>query len=388
MRWPEDVDVHRLTAATAQLDPPLAALDLAALKANARELVQRAGGKPVRVASKSVRCRDVLELALATPGFAGVMAYSLREANWLARCGFENILVGYPTADRAALRNLVDDPQLLRTITLMVDDADQLNVIRAASATASVRVCLDVDASLRIGRLHVGVRRSPLRTPEDAVRLARRACDSGFVVAGVMFYEAQIAGLPDTNPAVRLLKRRSAAELGLRRAGVVEAVEKVVGALEFVNSGGTGSLESSSADPSVTEVTAGSGLYMPGLFDGYRSFTARPALFFALPVTRRPARDFATLFGGGYPASGPAGSARLPRPVDRGLALLRAEGGGEVQTPVRGPAARGLQIGDRVWFRHAKAGELAERFTTIQLVEDGRLVGAAPSYRGEGHSFG
>lgn len=388
MRWPADVDIDGLTAATAELDPPLAALDLPALKANAGDLVRRAGGKPVRVASKSVRCRAVLQMALATSGFAGVMAYSLREANWLAQCGFQDILVGYPSADRSALRELANDPRLLDTVTLMVDDVQQLELIRAASATAPVRICLDVDASLRIGRVHVGVRRSPLRTPEDAVQVARRARDDGFRVAGLMFYEAQIAGLPDTNPVVRLLKRRSAAELLLRRAEVVEAVEKVVGALEFVNSGGTGSLEASSADPAVTEVTAGSGLYMPALFDSYRAFTARPALFFALPVTRRPADAIATVFGGGYPASGPAGSSRLPYPVERGLALLRAEGGGEVQTPVRGPAARGLQIGDRVWFRHAKAGELAERFPTIHLVEDGRLVDVVPTYRGEGRAFG
>lgn len=388
MKWPEDVDVQGLTAATAGLDPPFAALDVAALRANARDLAIRAGGKPVRVASKSVRCRAVLDTALASPGFAGVMAYSLREAIWLARGGVENILIGYPTVDRGALRELTDDRRLLDAVTLMVDDPAQLDVVRAAAPTAPVRVCLDVDASLRIGRLHIGVRRSPVRTAEQAVQLARQATDAGFVVAGLMFYEAQIAGLPDDNPAVRLVKRRSAAELRVRRAVVVEAVEKAVGAVEFVNSGGTGSLESSAADPSVTEVTAGSGLYMPALFDGYRSFAARPALFFALSVTRRPAPAVATLFGGGYPASGPPKRSRLPRPVDRGLALLGTEGAGEVQTPVRGRAARALGIGDRVWFRHAKAGELAERFPTVHLIEDGRIVGAVPTYRGEGQSFG
>jgi D-serine deaminase-like pyridoxal phosphate-dependent protein len=316
------------------------------------------------------------------------MTYSLREAIWLARNGIHDLLVGYPTADRAALRELGGDERLTEAITLMVDDADQLAAARAAASAAAVRICIDVDASLRVGRVHIGVRRSPVRTPEQAVRLARRASDNGFVVAGVMFYEAQIAGLPDTNPAVRLAKRRSAAELAGRRAAVVEAVEKVVGALQFVNSGGTGSLESSSGDPSVTEVTAGSGLYMPALFDGYRSFAARPALFFALPVTRRPAPAIATLFGGGYIASGPAGRSRLPRPVARGLALLGTEGAGEVQTPVRGRAAEGLRIGDRVWFRHAKAGELAERFPTIHVVEDGRLAASVPTYRGEGQAFG
>jgi D-serine deaminase-like pyridoxal phosphate-dependent protein len=74
--------------------------------------------------------------------------------------------------------------------------------------------------------------------------------------------------------------------------------------------------------------------------------------------------------------------------VPRDLRLLGAEGAGEVQTPVRGRAADRLRIGDRVWFRHAKAGELAERFPTIHVVEDGRLVESVPTYRGEGQAFG
>jgi D-serine deaminase-like pyridoxal phosphate-dependent protein len=377
-----------LTAATADLDPPFAALDLAVLRSNAGELVARCAGKRLRVASKSVRCRNLLELTLATPGFTGVMAYSLREALWLARATSADVLLGYPTVDRAAIRELGTDDRMLGAVTLMVDDPDQLALIRSVLPGARVRICIDVDASLRIGPVHLGVHRSPLHSVADAVALARQATDEGFVVAGLMFYDAQIAGLPDRSAAVRLMKRRSDAELRRRRPAVVEAVEKQVGALEFVNSGGTGSLERSSADPAVTELTAGSGLYMPALFDQYDAFTARPALFFALPVTRRPAARIATLFGGGYPASGPAGRSRLPRPVDAGLALFKAEGTGEVQTPVRGRAASRLRIGDRVWFRHAKAGELAERFGVIHLVEDGRLVGSVPTYRGEGMFFG
>ena len=378
-----------LTAATADLDPPLVALDLAALDANATDLVRRAGGKPVRVASKSVRCRFVLERVLARGGFGGVMAYSLREALWLVEHGVTDVLVGYPTADRGALGSLAQSPAALSAITVMVDGTEQLDLITTATGGATVRVCLDVDASLRIGRLHLGVRRSPLRTPADAAEVAGEALHRGLDVVGVMFYEAQIAGLPDTSTAVRLVKRRSAAELASRRGEVVTAVAKVTGKpLEIVNAGGTGSLEISSADASVTEVTAGSGLYVPTLFDRYDAFTARPAMFFALPVVRRPAPDIATLLGGGYIASGPAGKTRVPKPVAAGLELLGTEGAGEVQTPVRGATASALHVGDRVWFRHAKAGELCERFDTVHLVSDATRVDSVPTYRGEGRSFG
>ena len=304
------------------------------------------------------------------------------------RGGATDVLLGYPSVDRAALAELADDETLAYAITLMIDDVAQLDLIRSVAPDAPLRVCIDVDASLRIGRLHLGVRRSPVRDHHDAAALADAAAARGFHVVGVMFYEAQIAGLPDTSPAVRLIKKRSAAELAHRRGRVVQAVERSVGALELVNSGGTGSLEVSSADAVVTEVTAGSGLFVPGLFDHYRAFEPRPALYFALPVVRRPAPGIATLFGGGYVASGPASRTRLPRIATGGLELLGTEGAGEVQTPVRGPAADSLRVGDRVWLRHAKAGELAERVDTIHFVEGGAVTQSAPTYRGEGRTFG
>ncbi|WUI29693.1 amino acid deaminase/aldolase [Nocardia sp. NBC_00416] len=383
-----------LHAATADLDPPLAALDLTVLRANAADLVRRAAGRPIRVASKSVRCRAVLEEVLgsgltAAGGFAGLMSYSLAEAIWLVRCGARDVLLGYPTVDRAALAELGGDAGLLAAITLMIDDAAQLDLIRDAigSATVTPRVCLDVDASLRIGSVHLGVRRSPVRTPDQAAELAEQARARGFRVVGLMTYEAQIAGLPDTSLPVRLVKKASAREIGRRRAAVLDAVVAVTGSLEIVNSGGTGSVELSAAAPGVTEITAGSGLYVPTLFDGYRTFVPRPALYFALPVLRRPAPAIVTVFGGGYIASGPAGKSRVPKPVwPKGLRLLGAEGAGEVQTPLSGAAE--LSVGDRVWFRHAKAGELCERFDRLYLVDGGGARVEVPTYRGEGKCFG
>ena len=209
-----------------------------------------------------------------------------------------------------------------------------------------------------------------------------------------MGYEGQIAGLGDAPPgkplkgkAIRLIQARSAPELNERRAHAIELI-RTVADLEFVNGGGTGSLETTATDKSVTELTAGSGLVGPTLFDAYTRFRPRPALVYALPVTRKPQADIATLFGGGYVASGTGTKDRLPRPyLPGGLRLTGTEGAGEVQTPVRGPAAIKLKPGDRVWMRHAKAGELAERFTTYYAL-DGTTVTPVPTYRGEGQCYG
>ncbi|AVZ41193.1 MULTISPECIES: alanine racemase [unclassified Dietzia] len=386
--------VEAVDVATTGLDAPLAALHLPTLRTNLADLRRRAGGTRIRIASKSVRSRGVLEEVLG-PGLRGdesvrgIMAYSLAEALWLVEAGCRDVLLGYPSVDRGALGRLGADPAALGAVTLMVDDERHLEIARESGA-GGARVCVDVDASLRLGPLHLGVRRSPLRSPVDVEPLVRRAVDMGFRVVGAMFYEAQVAGVPDDVRGVGLVKR-----LSMRRLlGVRHAVADVIAGLtgerpEIVNSGGSGSIAESAADPAVTEVTAGSGLFVPGLFDHYRSFTPRPSLFYALPAVRTPARGLTTFLYGGYVASGAPGPDRLPVPaLPTGLRYLGREGAGEVQTPVRGDVA----IGDRAWWRHAKAGEVCERFDTLHVVDDtaqgSAVVDRWPTYRGEGKCFG
>lgn len=382
-------DFDRYARLTADLDAPYAIVDLDAFRRNADDLVRRANGTPVRIASKSVRSRALITAALERPGFQGVMSYALPEALWLAATGIDDILIGYPTTHRTALRALSEDAEAAARITLMIDSPEHLEFIKSVTTGgARIQVCVDVDASLRILGQHLGVRRSPVRTPADAAALARTvAADDAFELVGVMFYEAQIAGLPDTSPAVRWVKRRSAAELADRRGAVVDAVKQFA-PLRLVNSGGTGSIEISSADPVVTEVTAGSGLYGPTLFDKYDVFQPEHAVAYALDVVRRPAPRIATLFGGGYIASGQAKKSRLPLPSwPTGLKLLGTEGAGEVQTPVVGSSAAALHLGDRVWMRYAKAGEMLERFDVVHAI-DGEKLTELVTYRGEGKNFG
>lgn len=377
---------------------PLLAVDLDAFDANADDLVRRAHGKPIRVASKSLRVPALVARALAHPGMQGVLAYSLREALWLHDQGIcDDVVVAYPTVDRAALAELVASPSAAAAITIMVDDVAHLDVVDSvrSSRAVPVRVAIDVDAGLVVAGQHVGPKRSPLGDASAVVTLAREVvARSGFRLVGAMTYEGQVAGVQDSVPdaraksaVVRRLKAMSIDQLAVRRREVAAALASLAD-LEFWNGGGSGSVEETAADPVVTEVAAGSGLLVPTLFDHYRSFEPRPASYFGLPVTRRPSPDVATVHGGGLAASGAAGRDRLPTPwAPAGLELTGLEGAGEVQTPLTGPTASRLRIGDLVWFRHAKSGEVFEHATTVHLLAGAELVDPVPTYRGCGQVF-
>lgn len=389
-------DQHaRLDAACRHLDAPVAVLDWHALSANAADLVQRAAGTPIRVASKSIRSTAVLRSLLATEGFAGILAFSLAEAIMLVTQGVsDDVVVAYPTTQRGALTQLFASPTLLSAITLMIDHPDHLECLRSIGTPAApVRVCLDLDMSLRAGPVHIGTRRSPIHTVEQAVTAARLVTTTDSLrLVGLMGYEAQIAGVTDDTTAIRWMKKLSRAQVRARRQDLVHAVERVLcqrgqPSLEFVNGGGTGSLESTVTEDVVTEVAAGSGIYGPHLFDRYDDFTPAPAAFFGLDTVRHPAPGVVTVAGGGWIASGAPGPDRLPVPVyPTGLRYTRTEGAGEVQTPLRAtntvPA-----IGQRVWFRHTKAGELAEHVNAFHLLVGDNIRQAVTTYRGDGYAF-
>ena len=397
-----DQSHERYERVFAGVEAPFAFVDLDAMWANAEAMLTRARDKSVRIASKSVRCRALLERILASDArFRGLMTYTLPETLWLAEHGFEDLLLAYPTADAGALEELA-----LRSVAnpaeapiVMVDCAEHLDMIESVLGTgaAPVRVCIELDASWWAlgGRIKIGAKRSPVHTVEQAVDLAREIERRPQIeLDALMAYEGQISGVGDRPPgrrlrgaAIRFMQRRSATELAARRGAVVAALSEFV-ELEIVNGGGTGSLELTGAEEAITEVTAGSGFYAPGTFDHYSRFSLTPAAGFALPVVRKPSPGIVTALGGGYLASGPGNPGRLPVPwLPGGLRFDPEEGAGEVQTPLLGKAAAGLSVGDRVYLRHAKAGELCERFDALHLVEGDEIVDVVPTYRGEGQSF-
>lgn len=384
------------------IEAPFAFVDLDAMWSNADSMLELAGTKPIRIASKSIRSRPLIHRILESDErFRGVMTFTLPETVWLAEAGLEDLLLAYPTVDREALAQLAvrtaARPETAPILT--VDSTGQLDLIESVlgSQAGPVRLCLDIDAGWwTLGdRLKVGARRSPIHDPADAVALAREiASRDKFELVALLAYESQIAGVGDSPPGnpvrgglVRWMQRNSIGEIAERRAAVVEAVREVA-EIEIVDGGGTGSLDTTSQEKAITEVAAGSGFFAPALFDHYSNLALTPAAAFVIPVVRRPSPGVVTALGGGYLASGGAGRDRLPVPwLPSGLKLDREEGAGEVQTPLSGAAADRLEIGDPVFMRHAKAGELCERFDSLYLLEGGEIVDQVPTYRGEGKAF-
>jgi D-serine deaminase-like pyridoxal phosphate-dependent protein len=378
---------------------PAAFIDLDCLDANLESLRRRAGSLPIRLVTKSIRSVAIIRHVLAAgPFMQGLLCYSPAEAAWLAELGFDDLVVAYPSVEPSELAAVARQIHAGRCITLMVDDPAQLAPIAEAGTAAGVVVplAIDLDLSSEFPGLRFGVYRSPIGSPAAALELAAEITRRPQLrLDGLMGYESQIAGLMDDVPGhraksriIRFLKRRSITEINARRRDTVAALTAAGHHLRFVNGGGTGSFESTRQDPSVTELAAGSGLYLPTLFDHYNAFQGAPAAGFALPVTRVPRPGIVTCSGGGYPASGSAGPDRLPRPwLPPGCSLIANEGAGEVQTPVRLRAGIELAIGQPLLFRHAKAGELCERFNTLLLIRGGEVVEQVATYRGDGKCF-
>ncbi len=385
-------------AALEDRELPAAFLDRGAFEANLDRTAARADGVPVRVATKSVRCVGVLERLLAEPGFEGLMCYTGHEAADLAAAGFDDLLVAYPVVGDDELRRVAETVVDGARIVLTVDSEEHVRRTGAAAdeAGADVPLCIDLDCSTEHLSVHFGVRRSPVRTPAAALSVAETVAGTpGVHLSGLMCYEAQLAGLPDRNPAngavenaaIRRLKERSRPVVRERRRSAAEALDAEFG-LEFVNGGGTGSLEFTREDPSVTEVTAGSAYYAPRQFDWYDGLDYDPAAGYAVEVTRLPDDDVHTCRGGGYVASGPVGEDKAPVPwLPEGAELLEREGAGEVQTPVRYDGPVDLAVGDPVVMRHGKAGELCRFFEELLVVDGGEVVDAHATYRGEGKCY-
>jgi D-serine deaminase-like pyridoxal phosphate-dependent protein len=378
---------------------PLAYLDVNMLKENIEAIALRAGQKNIRIASKSVRCTWVLDFILKqNKQYKGLMCFSGNEAIFLAQKGFDDLLLGYPIIDKNQIREICQLSKNGKKIALMVDLEAHLKLINdiAASENTIQNICIDIDMSSDILGIHFGVNRSAIKNVDGAKKFIDKIEQyPNLKLKGIMGYEAQIAGVGDTNPtngikniAIKFLKKKSIPEYTQRRKDILEYIKSKNITLDFVNAGGTGSMEWNKIEDGITEITVGSGFYAPALFDYYNNFKHLPAAGFAIPIVRNPDPNMYTCLGGGYIASGTVGIDKQPKPyLPIGVKLTENEGLGEVQTPFTYNGNEPLEIGDSILFRHSKAGELCERFNELHLISNGKLIDKVKTYRGEGACF-
>jgi D-serine deaminase-like pyridoxal phosphate-dependent protein len=378
---------------------PFAWLDVDRLTANALSIARRAGDKTVRIASKSVRSVEVLRMLFAlSPKFQGLMCFTGLEAVWLSELGFDDLLIAYPVFQKAQLEAICEEVKKGKKLICMVDSTEHVQRLNSVAQSVGVvlPICLDLDMSIDPPGIHFGVYRSPINSVEKALAIHAVIKKADHLkLNSLMGYEAQVAGIGDRIPGqklknivIRMLKRKSIQRVAERRKAVVDALRKDGAELEIVNGGGVGSMEFTRNEQVVTEIAAGSGFYQSHLFDYYDNFRHLPAAGFAVEIVRQPQAGMWTCHGGGYIASGSIGQEKVPLPyLPAGAKLHPNEGAGEVQTPILYAGPEKLQLGDPIFFRHSKAGELCERFNELVLVKAGKVSGTVKTYRGEGKCF-
>lgn len=378
---------------------PTLFLELEAFRANLKAVANSAKGKRVRVASKSIRSVEALRYIFNYSSvFQGVMCFTGEEALYLHEQGFDDLLIAYPIWNEKTLKAICEKVTKGAIITVMTDNIEHLNRLEeiAKQTNGHFLVCIDIDLSTNHFGLHFGVHRSPLKGLKEIKDFIDIVYENDyFTLDGVMGYEAQIAGVTDADPrhtikntTIRNLKKQSRKEIISKRKKIMKYIKKYKIDVRFINGGGTGSLHDTATQQGVTEVTVGSGFYCPHLFDKYDEFKLQPALFFALEITRKPAKDIYTCFGGGYIASGAVGEDKWPEIYAPEKAKFTAnEGAGEVQTPIVYKGKQHLNLGDIIIFRHSKAGEICERFHEIAVIDKGKILEHWETYRGDGQCF-
>lgn len=368
------------------------------LDKNVETILNRANRGTIRVASKSVRSIGILKyLFQKSDRFKGLMSFTVLESLQLIKEGFDDILLGYPCVENQLISKVSDVILEGKTIVLMVDLVEHIQQINKIGKEKNVQIpiCIDLDCSSDFGPIHFGVWRSSITNNNKLQVLLDEIKKSDFVkLDGLMGYEAQIAGLGDNvkgdfkNPIIKFLKKKSIKEVHKRRTSAIKLIQKNGFKLRFINGGGTGSIKETLQEEKITEVTVGSGFYNPHLFDNYSTFKLEPAAGFAVQIVRKPKENYFTCHGGGYIASG--GIEKLKEPkiyLPKNVKLDTNEGCGEVQTPIIYKGKENLKIGDPIFFRHAKSGELCERFNELYLIRNNKIIDKITTYRGDGFAY-
>ncbi len=361
------------------LERPFAWLDFDALDKNIQIIQDACGRKPIRLATKSIRSVEVLRyIQQKLPNVVGFMTFTAAETVFLLQQQFDDLLLGYPVMEEAAIRQLLYFVQEGKTVTFMVDRQEHIELLSKLGNEVGVRVpvCIDINVSNDFKLLYFGTKRSSLYSLETLTPFLQATKNSPSIeVVGAMGYEAQIAGVGN-RPAnvikgrvIEVMQSQAKKQVTQFRRLAIAHIKAYFPTLRFVNGGGSGSMTYTTKQKEVTEITVGSAFYAPALFDQFTHLRLEKAAGFALRVTRQPEKNIVVCHGGGYTASGAIGSDRLPvfyEPAK--FAYLSLEGAGEVQTPIK-VKGKNIQIGDTIYLDMQRLGSFVSDFHYYMVYE-------------------
>jgi D-serine deaminase-like pyridoxal phosphate-dependent protein len=349
--------------------------------------------KYLRLCTKSVRVPELVKFVESQKFVNGIFTFNSAEVLFYAKeYNVKDILLGYPIYSNIDAEELCKAAKVEGvSVSVMVDDVKQIQLLEthASENNVHLNLIIEIDVSYRFISQTIGVLRSPLKQIDEILQLAQIIEDADTLsLRGIMGYEAQNASLGDNKLLYRYVKGKSREYVNTMRDDIVNNLIDAGYSLELVNGGGSGCFQENLEEPSITEIGIGSLLFKPHIFDTINSLDEfNPSLFFVLQVIRKPQKNIITTFSGGYVSSGAGRSP--PKPVlPEGLKTLKFEGFGEVQTPFKyNPKQIGLDLGDPIFCRFAKAGEPLEHFNEVYIYSKGEIIDTYKTYRGLGKQF-
>ena len=267
----------------ADIDTPSLVLDLDRVERNIARMAAffRGQSSELRPHFKTPKCPEVARLQLEA-GAIGITCAKLGEAEVIADAGLRtSVLIANQIVGSEKVGRLVELAGRLPELLFAVDDAAQIDAVEQVvpAGAHALGALIEVD---------VGMRRCGSDTPEQTVALAKQLHASRIPYRGIMGYEGHAVLVPDD------AKRKELCEAAMARLREHrEALAAAALAPEIVSAGGTGTHEISGRTPGVTEIQAGSYVFMDGAYRRVRT-DFEPALTVLTTVVHRRGRMLIT----------------------------------------------------------------------------------------------
>jgi D-serine deaminase-like pyridoxal phosphate-dependent protein len=290
------------------VDTPALLLDLDVMEANIADMAAFFRDRPqkLRPHFKTPKTPEVARRQIEA-GAIGITAAKLGEAEVLVNAGLGPVLIANQVVGPRKIDRLM--ALLAKGGEVIVAVESELNVREleegAARSGQRPQAIVEVD---------IGMHRCGTANPEETVELAHRLADGPVRYRGIMGYEGHCVLIEDA--AERETKTRQALE---RLSAHVRALRSAGLGPEIVSGGGTGTYDLTGAWPDVTEVQAGSYVFMDGRYRRVRPDLGRPALSMLVTVIARHG-DYAVIDAGMKALTnefGPSAGVDLPVTISR-----------------------------------------------------------------------